>query len=107
MKFPDEILLSEGSKSLNGQIWFGAECLSAGSNILNHNKESTMLRPMAKTLTQHLDSLRNDLRDLVIDGGGAARINYSLIKKMVTFDHIFATFEYEFVRTMLPIRTVA
>lgn len=107
MKFPDEILLSEGSESLNGQIWFGAECLSAGSNILNHNKESTMLRPMAKTLTQHLDSLRNDLRDLVIDGGGAARINHTLIKKMVTFDHIFATFEYEYVRTMLPIRTVA
>ena len=107
MKFPDEILLSEGSESLNGQIWFGAECLSAGSNILNHTKESTMLRPMAKTLTQHLDSLRNDLRDLVIDGGGAVRINLALIKKMVAFDHIFATFEYEYVRTMLPIRTVA
>lgn len=107
MKFPDEILLSEGSESLNGQIWFGAECLSAGSNILNHTRESTMLRPMAKTLTQHLDSLRNDLRDLVVDGGGAARINHTLIKKMVAFDHIFATFEYEYVRTMLPIRTVA
>lgn len=107
MKFPDEILLSEGSESLNGQIWFGAECLSAGSNILNHNKESTMLRPMAKTLTQHLDSLRNDLRDLVVDGGGAMRINEALIKKMVAFDRIFATFEYEYVRTMLPIRTTA
>lgn len=107
MKFPDEILLSEGSESLNGQIWFGAECLSAGSNILNHTKESTMLRPMAKTLTTHLDSLRNDLRALVIDGGGASRINQALIKKMVAFDHIFATFEYEYVRTMLPIRTVA
>lgn len=107
MKFPDEILLSEGSESLNGQIWFGAECLSAGSNILNHNKESTMLRPMAKTLTQHLDSLRNHLRSLVIDGGGAMDINEALIKKMVAFDHIFATFEYEYVRTMLPIRTVA
>lgn len=107
MKFPDEILLSEGSESLNGQIWFGAECLSAGSNILNHTKESTMLRPMAKTLTTHLDSLRNDLRDLVINGGGASRINQDLIKKMVAFDHIFATFEYDYVRTMLPIRTVA
>lgn len=106
MKFPDEILLSEGSESLNGQIWFGAECLSAGSNILNHTKESTMLRPMAKTLTTHLDSLRNDLRALVIDGGGASRMNQALIKKMVAFDHIFATFEYEYVRTMLPIRTV-
>lgn len=107
MKFPDEILLSEGSESLNGQIWFGAECLSAGSNILNHTKESTQLRPMAKTLTTHLDSLRNDLRDLVIDNLGAARIGQALIKKMVAFDHIFANFEYEYVKTMLPIRTVA
>lgn len=107
MKFPDEILLSEGSESLNGQIWFGAECLSAGSTILNHNKESTMLRPMAKALTQHLDSLRNDLRDLVKDGAGALKITQSLIKKMADFDHIFTTFEYEYVRTMLPIRTVA
>lgn len=106
MKFPDEILLTEGSESLNGQIWFGAECLSAGSNILNHHKESTMLRPMAKTLTTHLDSLRTELRELVIDGYGIARIGNSLIKKMVSFDHIFATFEYEYVRTMLPIRTV-
>lgn len=107
MKFPDEILLSEGSESLNGQIWFGAECLSAGSNILNHTKESIMLRPMAKTLTTHLDSLRNELRDLVIDGGGASHINQTLTAKMVAFDHIFATFEYEYVRTMLPIRTVS
>lgn len=107
MKFPDEILLSEGSESLNGQIWFGAECLSAGSNILNHTKESTMLRPMAKTLTTHLDSLRNDLRDLVIEGEGASRITPDLIRKMATFDKIFTNFEYEYVRTMLPIRTVA
>lgn len=107
MKFPDEILLSEGSESLNGQIWFGAECLSAGSNILNHTKESTLLRPMAKTLTTHLDSLRNDLRELVTGNDGASRINQALIKKMVAFDHIFAKFEYDYVRTMLPIRTVA
>lgn len=106
MKFPDEILLSEGSESLNGQIWFGAECLSAGSNILNHTKESTLLRPMAKTLTTHLDSLRNDLRDLVIDGDGASRITPELVRKMVAFDNIFANFEYEYVGTMLPIRTV-
>lgn len=105
MKFPDEILLSEGSESLNGQIWFGAECLSAGSNILNHTKESAMLRPKAKNLTAHLDSLRNDLRDLVIDGDGASRINQYLIDKMSAFDCIFAEFEYEYVRIMLPIRT--
>ncbi|KAG9509725.1 Lateral signaling target protein 2-like protein [Fragariocoptes setiger] len=107
MKFPDEILLAEGPESLNGQIWFGAECLSAGSNILNHNKESNMLRPMAKNLTSHLDSLRNDLRELIIDGDTIGRIGHHLIKKMSAFDHIFATFEYEYVRTMLPIRSAS
>lgn len=106
MKFPDEILLSEGSESLNGQIWFGAECLSAGSNILNHTKESTMLRPMAKNFTTHLDKLRTDLHALVNEGRDASHIDQALIRKMEAFDHIFASFEYEYVRTMLPIRTV-
>lgn len=107
MKFPDEILLSEGSESLNGQIWFGAECLSAGSNILNHTKESALLRPMAKKLTSYLDLLREDLRDLVVGGGNASWITPPLLKLMGDFDKVFAAFEYEYVKTMLPIRTVS
>ena len=46
-KFPDDLLAGgENGESLNGQIWFGAECLAAGSNIMNHEAESEMLRPM-------------------------------------------------------------
>lgn len=61
--FLDELLAGEGAESLNGQIWFGAECLAAGSNILNHETESAFLRPMAKLLTNTLDQLRVDLKN--------------------------------------------
>ena len=30
-KFPDEIV----TDNLGGQLWFGAECLAAGSSIMN------------------------------------------------------------------------
>lgn len=56
-KFPDDLFTGgENGESLNGQIWFGAECLAAGSNIMNHEAESEMLRPMVNAAvprTQH------------------------------------------------------
>ena len=39
------------------------QCLAAGSSILNREVESASMRPLAKTLTQHLDSLRSLLRE--------------------------------------------
>ena len=33
-KFPDEIV----TDNLGGQLWFGAECLAAGSSIMNKGK---------------------------------------------------------------------
>lgn len=63
----DDLLGGEGAESLNGQIWFGAECLAAGSNIMNHESESALLRPMAKSLTNTLDQLRLDLRNCFPD----------------------------------------
>ena len=33
-KFPDEIV----TDNLGGQLWFGAECLAAGSSIMNKVK---------------------------------------------------------------------
>lgn len=68
LKFPDDLLAGgENGESLNGQIWFGAECLAAGSNIMNHETESDLLRPMAKTLTNTLDQLRLELRHCCTD----------------------------------------
>lgn len=68
MKFPDDLLTgSENGESLNGQIWFGAECLAAGSNIMNHEEESDTLRPLARMLTTKLDQLRMELKQCCTD----------------------------------------
>lgn len=40
IKFPEEII----NDSLPGQLWFGAECLAAGSNIVDHESESEAIR---------------------------------------------------------------
>lgn len=42
---------------------FLLQCLSAGSNIIDHECESEAIRPLAKKLTCHLESLRDILRD--------------------------------------------
>jgi len=39
------------------------QCLAAGSSIMNREVESASMRPLAKTLTRHLDSLRSLLRE--------------------------------------------
>ena len=36
-KFPDEIV----TDNLGGQLWFGAECLAAGSSIMNKVEKKT------------------------------------------------------------------
>jgi len=62
LKFPDELLAGEGTESLNSQIWFGAECLAAGSTITNNPAESNYLRPFASNLTMMLETVRYGLR---------------------------------------------
>ena len=37
-KFPDEIV----TDNLGGQLWFGAECLAAGSSIMNKVKKKLL-----------------------------------------------------------------
>lgn len=111
-KFPDDLMAGgENGESLNGQIWFGAECLAAGSNIMNHEAESEMLRPMAKTLTNSLDQLRMELRHAVMDIDTSFFeykdiLSLDLAGKIEEFDRLFASFEYEYVKAMLPIKTV-
>lgn len=63
LKFPDELLVGEGTESLNSQIWFAAECLAAGSTITNNQAESNYLRPIANSLTTTLDNIRFEIRN--------------------------------------------
>ena len=42
--------------NLAGQLWFGAECLAAGSSIMNKESESESMRPLAKAVTGSADT---------------------------------------------------
>lgn len=114
LKFPDDLVAGgENGESLNGQIWFGAECLASGSNIMNHEAESETLRPMAKLLTNTLEQLRLELRHGVMDIDTSffifthqSRISQGLMQRLQDFDILFAKFELDYVQAMLPIKTV-
>ena len=43
--------------SLAGQLWFGAECLAAGSSIMNKEREADAMRPLAKAVTKSLEKV--------------------------------------------------
>ncbi|EDX14636.1 GD18091 [Drosophila simulans] len=58
-KFPEEVL----QENLAGQLWFGAECLAAGSSIMNRESESKEMRPLAQAVTKSLGNVRVLLRD--------------------------------------------
>ena len=51
--FADDIM----TDSLAGQLWFGAECLAAGSSIMNKERESDAMRPLAKAVTKSLEKV--------------------------------------------------
>lgn len=110
-KFPEEVL----QESLSGQLWFGAECLSAGSAILNREVESAEMRPLAKAVTKSLDNVRNLLRDqclrnntpnspiLKLDLHNQA--TETLYESLKIFDRLFAEFELLYVSAMVQVKS--
>lgn len=107
LKFPEDLLNDgENGESFNGQIWFSAECLASGSDIMNHETESEMLRPLAKLLTNNLDQLRIMLRQSSNQITNKIKFYQDLIHRMEQFDRMFSAFEFEYVKAMLPIKSV-
>lgn len=110
-KFPEEVL----QESLAGQLWFGAECLAAGSSIMNREMESAEMRPLAKAVTKSLDHVRNLLREqclrnktpnsltLNLDLNDA--ITETLCESLKIFDRLFAEFEFLYVSAMVQVKT--
>ncbi|XP_038070837.1 lateral signaling target protein 2 homolog [Patiria miniata] len=98
-KFPDDVL----QDSLAGQLWFGAECLAAGSTIMNREIESAALRPLARGLTRSLDVLRSVLREQCYKNLNhySEKVKEGLRK----FDEMFAEFELSYVSAMVPVKT--
>uniref|UniRef100_A0A914C1C3 FYVE-type domain-containing protein n=1 Tax=Acrobeloides nanus TaxID=290746 RepID=A0A914C1C3_9BILA len=99
-KFPDEII----HDNLPGQLWFGAECLAAGSNIVDHEVESEAIRPMARALTKHLDKMREILKDQALRD--PSQYTEKIKAHLRVFDHLFADFEFSYVSAMVPVKSV-
>ncbi|XP_063704461.1 lateral signaling target protein 2 homolog [Culicoides brevitarsis] len=110
-KFPEEVL----QESLAGQLWFGAECLAAGSSILNKELESSTMRPLAKAVSKSLDSIRNQLREQCLrnNSSSSSKINLDanessteiLLESLKIFDRVFAEFEFLYVSAMVQVKT--
>ncbi|XP_025777388.1 lateral signaling target protein 2 homolog [Puma concolor] len=87
VKFPEEIR----HDSLAGQLWFGAECLAAGSIIMNRELESMAMRPLAKELTRSLEDVRGALRDQALRD--LSTYTEKMREALRHFDVLFAEFE--------------
>ncbi|XP_075400730.1 lateral signaling target protein 2 homolog isoform X2 [Tenrec ecaudatus] len=99
VKFPEEIR----HDNLAGQLWFGAECLAAGSIIMNRELESMAMRPLAKELTRSLEDVRSTLRDQALRDLSA--YTEKMREALRHFDVLFAEFELSYVSAMVPVKS--
>ncbi|XP_078287959.1 lateral signaling target protein 2 homolog isoform X2 [Rhinoraja longicauda] len=99
VKFPEEIR----HDNLGGQLWFGAECLAAGSIIMNREIESMAMRPLAKDLTRSLEEVRNVIRDQCLRDLNA--YTDKMKESLKQFDGLFAEFELCYVSAMVPVKS--
>ncbi|GFO05208.1 lateral signaling target protein 2 homolog [Plakobranchus ocellatus] len=99
VKFPDDVI----QENLAGQLWFGAECLAAGSCIMNREVESACMRPLARALTKNLDSLRTILREQCLQS--VHDYTDTIKESLIIFDKLFAEFELSYVSAMVPVKT--
>ncbi|XP_077501953.1 lateral signaling target protein 2 homolog [Amblyomma americanum] len=98
-KFPDDVL----QENMSGLLWFGAECLAAGSNIMNREVESSQMRPLARALTRSLDNVRCLLREQCLRN--PHEYPEKLKEALKTFDRLFAEFELSYVSAMVPVKS--
>ncbi|XP_063978427.1 lateral signaling target protein 2 isoform X1 [Diachasmimorpha longicaudata] len=112
VKFPDDVM----QENLAGQLWFGAECLAAGSSIMNREVESSAMRPLAKALTKSLEIVRNLLREHALKGHMNLKELFQaqnpleptlekLVESLKIFDRLFADFELCYVAAMVPVKS--
>ncbi|XP_060044494.1 lateral signaling target protein 2 homolog isoform X2 [Erinaceus europaeus] len=99
VKFPEEIR----HDNLAGQLWFGAECLAAGSIIMNRELESMAMRPLAKELTRSLEAVRSALRDQALRD--LSTYTERMRDALRQFDLLFAEFELSYVSAMVPVKS--
>ncbi|KAL5283961.1 ZFYVE28 family protein [Megaselia abdita] len=111
VKFPEEVL----QENLGGQLWFGAECLAAGSSIMHREAESTAMRPLAQAVTKSLENVRNLLRHQCLTNNipNSDRLHLDindpateqLYESLKIFDRLFAEFELKYVSAMTQVKS--
>ncbi|XP_040564380.1 lateral signaling target protein 2 [Lepeophtheirus salmonis] len=99
-KFPDDVL----HENLAGQLWFGAECLAAGSSILNKESESEAMRPLAKAVTKSLERVRSLLREQCLRPN--PEYTEKIRENLKIFDRLFSEFEFKYVQCMVHVKTI-
>ena len=89
--------------NLAGQLWFGAECLAAGSSIMNKESESESMRPLAKAVTKSLEKVRQLLREQCLSP--QPEYTEGIRENLKIFDRLFADFEFNYVRCMVHVKS--
>ena len=90
--------------NLAGQLWFGAECLAAGSSIMNKETESEAMRPLAKAVTKSLEKVRELLRNQALTGQKPTYTE-KIRENLKIFDRLFAEFEFNYVSCMVHVKS--
>ncbi|KAK1159198.1 hypothetical protein AOXY_G21819 [Acipenser oxyrinchus oxyrinchus] len=99
IKFPDEIL----HDNLGVQLWFAAECLSAGSFLEVRESEGVLLRPLAEELLHCLEGLRLLLREHSLSD---SRSYPPLVKEaLLQYDRVFSEFELSYISMVIPVKS--
>eukprot|EP01135_Chromosphaera_perkinsii_P011457 Nk52_evm33s2402 gene=Nk52_evmTU33s2402 len=101
LKFPDDV--QEDLQGFYAPLWFGAECLAAGSVIENREAESVLLRPLAKTLVQAIHNMRSEVRAQAIRDPTC--YGREVKQTLGAFDQAWTEFESQYVRCLVPVKT--
>ncbi|MBN3273515.1 LST2 protein, partial [Polyodon spathula] len=99
IKFPDEIL----HDNLGVQLWFAAECLSAGSFLEVRESEGVLLRPLAEDLLHCLEELRLLLREHSLSNSHSYP---PLVREaLLQYDRVFSEFELRYISMVIPVKS--
>ncbi|XP_039629776.1 lateral signaling target protein 2 homolog isoform X3 [Polypterus senegalus] len=99
IKFPDEIL----HENLGVQLWFAAECLSAGSFLEVREAEGLLLRPLAEDLLRSLEVVRLLLREQSL--GDFRSYSAHVQEALLQYDHSYCQFELRYISTVIPVKS--
>ncbi len=102
--FFDDVSDDIMTDNLAGQLWFGAECLAAGSSIMHKERESDSMRPLAKAVTKSLEKVRSLLREQCLSP--QPEYTEAIRENIKIFDRLFAEFEFAYVQCMVHVKTV-